>query len=185
MLTDKEKQIIDKKMGFVKKTIKSLKHYDNPVKLATEIDKWISDLAYFYNELVPDGVNPSKIYYKVTASKRPREGQIAYINLRRGYPKEAWDGHWCYILKDYGSKYIIIPSTSIKGDSAPCNPDCEMDIESEMPYGMSRLHFADTRSIDAMRINTLVEPNFYDVKTPRKDIINNLVKSMLDIEEKE
>lgn len=34
MLTEKEKQIIDQKMGFVKKTIKSLEHYDNPVKLA-------------------------------------------------------------------------------------------------------------------------------------------------------
>ena len=109
MLTEKEKQIIDQKMGFVKKTIKSLEHYDNPEKLAIEIDRWISDLAHFYNKLVPDGVNPSKVYYKISPSKRPKEGQIAYVNLRSGYPKEARDVHWCYILKGYGSKYIIIP----------------------------------------------------------------------------
>ncbi len=180
MLTEKEKQIIDQKMGFVKKTIKSLEHYDNPVKLAIEIDRWISDLAHFYNKLVPDGVNPSKVYYKISPSKRPKEGQIAYVNLRRGYPKEARDVHWCYILKDYGSKYIIIPSTSIKPDSSPCNPDCEMDIEDNTPAKRSRLHFADTRSIDAMRINTIADPNFYDVLTEREKIIRNFSKSMLD-----
>ena len=70
MLTEKEKQIIDQKMGFVKKTIKSLEHYDNPVKLAIEIDRWISDLAHFYNKLVPDGVNPSKVYYKISPSNK-------------------------------------------------------------------------------------------------------------------
>lgn len=184
-MTDNEKKIIDQKMGFVKKTLKSLQHYDNPVKLAIEIDNWIRELAFFYNELVSDGDNPSKVYYRINASKRPHEGQIAYINLRRGYPKEAMDGHWCYILKDYGSKYIVIPSTSIKKDSSPCNPDCEMDILDNTSNGISRLHFADTRSIDAMRVNTKKQPNFYDVKTPRKDIINNFSKSMLDVVENE
>lgn len=185
MLTDKEKQIIDEKMGFIKKTIKGLKHYDDPVKLAIEIDNWVKDISFFYDKLVPDGVDPSKIFYRIDPSKRPKEGQIAYINLRRGYPKEARDGHWCYILKDYGSKYIIIPSTSIKEYSSPCNTTCEMDIIDNTPNGTSRLHFSDTRSIDAMRVNTKVNPNFYDVKTPRKEIIDNLMKSMLDVGEDE
>lgn len=82
MLTDKEKQIIDEKMGFIKKTIKGLKHYDDPVKLAIEIDNWVKDISFFYDKLVPDGVDPSKTFYRIDPSKRPKEGQIAYINLR-------------------------------------------------------------------------------------------------------
>lgn len=60
-----------------------------------------------------------------------------------------------------------------------------MDIIDNTPNGTSRLHFSDTRSIDAMRVNTKVNPNFYDVKTPRKEIIDNLMKSMLDVGEDE
>lgn len=180
MLSDKDNEIIDQKMGYIKKSIKNLKHYDNPVKLAIEIDKWICDLSFFYNNLVHDNTNSANTYYKIPPSNRPREGQLAYIDLRRGYPKEARDVHWCYILKDYGSKYIIIPSTSIKYNSSPCNTDCEMDIADNTPNGTSRLHFADTRSIDIMRVNTTVQPNFYDVTTPRKCIIDNFIKSVLD-----
>lgn len=60
-----------------------------------------------------------------------------------------------------------------------------MDIMDNTLNGTSRLHFSDTRSVDAMRVNTKVNPNFYDVKTPRKAIIDNLIKSMLDVGEEE
>ena len=116
LLTDNEKKIIDEKMGYIKRTIKGLQNYDNPCKLADEIDKWLYELA--------------------------------------GYPKETFDDHWCYILKDYGTKYLIIPTTSIKVDSGECNPLYEMDIIDKTPVGRSRLHFTkisrpdiDTREI--------------------------------------
>ena len=44
MLTDNEKKIIDEKMGYIKRTIKGLQNYDNPCKLADEIDKWPYEL---------------------------------------------------------------------------------------------------------------------------------------------
>ncbi len=176
-----EKDYIDKKIGFIKKTIKNLKHYDNPSKLVDEIDKWLFELSYFYNSVVKDGDNPSEIIYNIPSSKRPKEGQIAYINLRRGYPKETFDDHWCYILRDYGTKYVIIPSTSIKKDSKKCNPLYEMDIEDCTPNGISRLQFTDIRSIDAMRVCQSLQPNFYNVKTSRDKIIEKFNEIVLDI----
>ncbi len=176
-----DKDYIDKKMGFIKKTLKSLKHYDNPRKLVDEIDKWLIEVSYFYNTIVKDGDNPSEVIYNIPKSKRPKEGQIAFVNLRRGYPKETFDDHWCYILKDYGTKYLIIPSTSIKSTSNKCNPLYEMDIDDSTPNGKSRLQFTDTRSIDAMRVCQSIQPNAYDVKTPRNEIIKNFNKIILDI----
>lgn len=173
-MTEEEKQHIDKKIGYIKKTIKGLKHYDDPVKLVDEIDKWLYELSYFYNTIVKDGDDPSKIIYNIRPKLRPKEGQIAYINLRRGYPKETFDDHWCYILKDYGTKFLIIPSTSIKKDSAPCNELYEMDIIDKTPNGKSRLQFTDIRSIDIMRICQSLEPNYYDVITDRQKIFDKL-----------
>lgn len=171
VLSEKEKQLIDQKLGFIKKTIKGLKHYDDPCKLVDEIDKWLYELSYFHNKIVKDGQNPSDVIYNLPPSERPKEGQIAYINLRRGYPKETFDDHWCYILKDYGTKYLIIPTTSIKSDSGECNPLYEMDIIDKTPAGKSRLQFTDMRSIDIMRVCRSVHPNYYDVVTDRKDIL--------------
>lgn len=179
IMTEDEKLLIDKKIGFIKKTIKGLKHYDTPVKLADEIDKWLQELAYFHNKIVKDGQNPSEVIYNLPPSERPKEGQIAYINLRRGYPKETYDDHWCYILKDYGTKYLIIPTTSIKTDSAPCNPLYEMDIIDKTPAGKSRLQFTDMRSIDIMRVCRSIHPNFYDVITDRKNILQKFLDVVL------
>lgn len=179
MLSDDEKKIIDTKIGFIKKSIKGLQHYDNPCKLADEIDKWLYEVSYFYNNIVKDGQNPSNVLYNLPPSERPKEGQIAYINLRRGYPKETYDDHWCYILKDYGSKYLIIPTTSIKPDSSKCNQLYEMDIIDKTPLGKSRLHFTDVRSIDIMRVCRSVNPNKYDVITDRKDILKKFQELIL------
>lgn len=178
-MTEEEKKTIDSKIGFIKKTIKGLKNYDNPVKLVDEIDKWLYELSFFYNKVVKDGDDPSTVVYNIPPSQRPKEGQIAYINLRRGYPKETHDDHWCYILKDYGTKYLIIPTTSIKSNSLPCNPLYEMDIVDNTPAGKSRLQFTDIRSIDAMRVCRSVSPNKYDVITDRKDILEKIKNLIL------
>lgn len=179
MLTEEKKKLIDKKIGFIKKTIKGLKHYDDPCKLVDEIDKWLYELAYFHNNIVKDGQNPSEVIYNIPPSQRPQEGQIAYINLRRGYPKETFDDHWCYILKDYGTKYLIIPTTSIKDYSGECNPLYEMDIIDETPTGKSRLQFTDMRSVDIMRVCRSVNPNYYNVITDREDILKKFQELIL------
>ncbi len=167
-------EFIDKKIGFIKRNIKNLQHYNNPEKLVDEIDKWIVELSYFYNKLVGDNDDPSKVIYNLSPHKRPIVGQMVYVNLRRGYPKETYDDHWCYVLKDFGTKFVVIPSVSIKPDSGKCNELYEMDIEDETPNGKSRLQITDIRSIDVMRVCTSLEINHYNVKTDRQKIINKI-----------
>ncbi|MGB4438670.1 MAG: hypothetical protein WBJ13_05455 [Sedimentibacter sp.] len=179
-MNQEDKDYIDKKVGYIKRTLKTLKHYDSPTKLVDEIDKWLIELSYFHNTVVKDGQNPSDVIYNLPKSKRPKEGQIAYINLRRGYPKETYDDHWCYILKDFGTKYIVIPSTSIKEHSNKCNDLYEMDIKDCTPNGISRLQFTDVRSIDAMRICLSLNPNYYDVITSKNDILKKFYEIVLD-----
>ncbi|MEK5061865.1 hypothetical protein BK126_15040 [Paenibacillus sp. FSL H7-0326] len=150
----------------------------NSKALSTELLYWIKDLEYFYNTLVPsqaqtkiesDGSsrkvnNPSKTYYNISpASARPTAGQVAYFNLRRGYPKEVYDGHFCYILKDFKTKYIVIPTTSVKPNSAPMNPTFEIDITIKdfINTDPTRLQVSDIRSVDIQRIN--IRKNVYNV----------------------
>lgn len=167
---------IDENIDSVKSMIKKLKHYPDKEKLAEEIQKWIFEISYFYNKIVKDDSNPDLIPYKIEPSIRPHEGQIAYFNLRRGYPKETFDDHWCYILKDFGNKYIIIPTTSVKSNSSKCNENYEMDIKIKDFENnlLSRLQLTDIRAIDAMRISKSLIPNAYDVETSRKDIISKI-----------
>lgn len=46
-MTEAESLLIDKKIGFIKQTIKGLQHYDSPYKLVDEIDKWLCELSFF------------------------------------------------------------------------------------------------------------------------------------------
>lgn len=164
---------IDENIDNVKRMIKNLKHYPDKEKLAEEIQKWIYEISYFYNKIVKEGSNPDFISYKIEPSIRPKEGQIAYFNLRRGYPKETFDDHWCYILRDFGNKYIIIPTTSVKSNSSKCNENYEMDIKINNfeNNSLSRLQLTDIRAIDTMRLSKSLFPNVYDVETPREKII--------------
>jgi len=164
---------IDSKLANIVYMLKNMKNCD-VYKFVDELHKWIIEISYFYNKIVKEGQNPSDIPYKIKPSKRPSEGQIAYFNLRRGYPKETYDDHWCYILKDFGTKYLIIPTTSIKADSAECDERYEMDIDDYTTNGKSRLQITDIRTVDVMRVCQSIETNFYDVKTSRKTIIGNI-----------
>lgn len=172
---------IDHKLAHIKSMLKKIRNYDVET-FVDELDKWIYEISYFYNVIVKDGQNPSDIPYKIKPSKRPDEGQIAYFNLRRGYPKETFDDHWCYILKDFGNKYVVIPTTSVKPDSCACNDKYEMDIKIKdfTNNSMSRLQITDIRTVDTMRVCQSIEPNFYDVETDKNTIINK-VKSVIFI----
>ena len=100
------------------------------------------------------------------------EHKLIYINLGRGFPKELMDGHWCYVLKDYGCKLLVIPSTSIKNDSK-FNSEYDMDIFSEdvekEEVIKSRLCITDMRTIDIQRIDK--RKKYKKVITKRKEII--------------
>ena len=77
-------------------------------------------------------------------------------------------------MKDFGSKYVIIPTTSIKLDSGKCDERYEMDIDDYTNKGKSRLQITDLRSVDVMRVNINPSPNYFEVITPRESIIQKV-----------
>ena len=144
-----------------------------------ELVYWLKDIEFFYNTLVDaqESKNPSKTYFNINpSSKRPKEGQVAYVNLRRGYPKEMFDGHYCYILKDFGMKYIVIPTTSVKNDSSPLNEKFEMDIKIKnfINSDQTRLQISDIRSIDIQRIK--INKGVFEVDTNKEEIQTHIRK---------
>lgn len=79
-------------------------------------------------------------------------GDMVYIQLEVGYPFEIWYGHWCYILKDTGSKFLVIPSTSDHG----CE-DEKYDMKIDTVIGgeitASILSLSDMRFVDKQRVD--------------------------------
>lgn len=81
-------------------------------KYSCSIKHLTNQLEYFYCHLVPKSGRTDNTYYHL--HHRPKEHEMAYFNIGRGFPKELMDGHWCYILKDLGYKMLVIPSTCQK-----------------------------------------------------------------------
>jgi hypothetical protein len=158
----------------VKQMLSTIRNYDAN-GFANQLKYWVKELHFFYNRIVPNQTNnPSTSFYEIPPAQRPKEGQVAYFNLRRGYPKELYDGHYCYVLKDFGSKYVIIPTTSVKSESSILNPNFEFDIkikdfENDLT---SRMQISDIRSVDIQRLNG--KRNIYDVETDREEIVKNV-----------
>lgn len=135
-----------------------------------------SQLSYFYCSLVKDG-SLSDTYYHV--HKRPKEHQMAYFNIGRGFPKELMDGHWCYVVKDLGYKMLIIPCTSIKKESSPVNPHFEKDLTVLDEHGMithSRMQLTDLRTVDIQRLDCR-EP-FYNVCDDQEEIRKFIIEHL-------
>ena len=163
---------IKKEMEDIADTIMSLKKYDKE-GFVTQLKYLVGQLSFFYNRLVPaQGGDPSRTYYKV--KNRAKAGQIAYFNLTRGFPKETYDGHYCYIVRDCGVKFIVIPTTSVKAGSAEYNNDFEFDIklndfQNELT---TRLHVDEIRTVDLQRMNE--RKKIYDVLTDRETILKEI-----------
>lgn len=147
----------------------------------------MKELNYFYKDLIDkqDSKDANKTYYNL--SPNPSEHQLIYVNLCRGFPKELYDGHWCYLLKNCGTKLLVIPTTSIKEFSSTDEQDYYFDIE-EMDNRQSRLRFDEIRMIDKMRVVAKNKP-YRDVKTDRKIIeeqfMNFLKLSIFPIDKEE
>lgn len=138
-----------------------------------------SQLEFFYCHLVKENEKEcDETFYYIY--KRPREHQLAYFNIGRGFPKELMDGHWCYILKDLGYKMIVIPCTSLKGKEDECHPDFEKDIDVKMKNRKtkSRLQLSDIRSVDVQRID--LRKRFCHVLTSREEIIDFIKDKLFD-----
>ena len=105
--------------------------------------------------------------------------QMAYFNIGRGFPKELMDGHWCYVLKDFGSKMLVIPCTSIKEDS-PEATEYEVDIRAKIrKYPIrSRMQLSDMRVVDLQRLD--IRKRFCNVITDKKEIENHIKHIIFD-----
>ena len=166
---------INLKLEEIKELVLNL-NIDDKEDFVRELYKWLFQLTYFYNTLVPKYNSISETQYYIKSELRPKAGQVAYFSLRRGYPKETYDDHWCYIVAVIGNKYLVVPTTSVKPDSNGINPMYELDIKIKDFENncISRMQISDIRSIDAMRLVTSKKPCKYDVETDRKIILDKI-----------
>ena len=145
-------------------------------KYSCSLKHLTNQLEYFYCHLVKEqGRDSENTFYHLKL--RPKIHQLAYFNIGRGFPKELMDGHWCYILKDLGYKMLIIPCTSLKGNS--CNPGFELDIDVMMENvkTKSRLQLSEIRCVDMQRLD--LRKTFCNVLSTRKEIINYVEEHLL------
>ena len=153
------------------------------------IDSWKHQLTasnFFYGTLVKKEPthDANKVYYSL--KREPKEHELVYAQIGRGYSKELFDPHWCYVLKHCGTKLIAIPVTSIKPDSGTPIIPYEYDIIEDGNIA-ARMHFDDIRCIDKMRI--IERRGYISIITSREDIecaVNNFLgfnKKSLDSEE--
>lgn len=147
----------------------------------------MKQLNYFYKDLIDkQGSNDAnKTYYNLRPA--PSEHQLIYVSLCRGFPKELYDGHWCYLLKNCGTKFLVIPVTSIKETSSAENQSYYYDIVEE-DDSIARLRFDEMRTVDKMRVITK-DKQYRNIKTERavieKKLMDYLNLSIFSIDSKD
>lgn len=159
------------------KILENMKNYDAE-QFSLQLLMMVRELDHFYSTLVPQqGSDPSRTFYNIKPkSKRPKAGQVAYFNLRRGYPKELYDGHWCYVLRDFKAKLLIVPLTSVKVNDPIGDYEIEIEIKNFINDLSSRLQITDLRFIDAQRINE--KQNVYDVSESLEAITKKVLSKL-------
>lgn len=166
-------ELLENKLKENIKKLSSLKNYDYEKFLYSMIHL-TSQLNYFYENLAGNGPTDDVFYSRDTKNL---EHKLIYINLGRGFPKEIMDGHWCYVLKDYRCKILVIPTTSIKKDSK-FDYEYDLDIVSkdieERKVIKSRLCITEIRTVDIQRIDK--RKKFKDVLTSRVEIVRFVKK---------
>jgi hypothetical protein len=129
-------------------------------------------LQFFHERCLIQNKKPHEMVYH--PKEIAQENQVVFVDLGRGFPKETFDGHWCYILRNFGVKALVIPTTSVKDNSKP-NPNFEIDILIK-DFGkndcLSRLHVDDLRAIDIQRIDD--RKPFYNLVTNKEYIVSEI-----------
>ena len=103
------KSELDIEIDLLVKNIKKKENIElyDLINLIKSYNYQLISLQYFY-----ENVNNKNILSK---QQKIKKHTLMYVNLRRGFPKEFMDGHWCYIVKIMrSSKALIIPASSIK-----------------------------------------------------------------------
>lgn len=115
---------------------------------------------------------------------RPLEGQVAYINLTCGFPKELEGGHWCYIVKDIGCKMFVIPVCSVKADSIKNNDLSKSEYVDYVDvyfdssiHTVAKISYSDARMVGVQRIDQ--RKPYGTVKISREHIIGRFSELML------
>lgn len=168
---------IDTRMSKITAKLKTIVKYDIDGFLY-DLGQLVNDLHFFHNKLIPDtDANGDNTFYR--PKQRPKEHQIAYFNLGHNYPKELYGGHWCYILKDFKYKMLIIPTTSVKPDSSPLDPNFEIKIEADGFFNdlETRVQVSDMKVVDIQRLYD--SKGFFDVSTNKEYIKTELHKIIL------
>ena len=149
-------------------------------KLGVEIDEEFEIIGSIYN--------PYKITEKIILGQDEKgkdvvivpnnirdivEGDIIFVNLGIGYAHEIMKPHWCYVLKDCKSKFVVIPIHTVRG--VICD-EHEIDIQTviEGSITTSRMSLSDIRSIDKQRIDQ--RRSVGKVLTPRSEILESIRK---------
>ena len=167
---------------FIKKIMidfENIKYYDQKRGFLEDLNYHIGQIKYFYDDLTPNQTgDPSTTFYR--PKQLPKVHQIAYFNLTRGFPKELYGGHWCYIFKSFKTKLVVIPTTSVKADSLPPDKEYQMDIDVRnfTNQYITRLQIGDMRTVDIQRLYP--SKGFYDVITNRERITDNISRILLE-----
>lgn len=168
---------IDKEMNNVTNKLKSIVKYDT-IGFVYDLKTLVDSIHFFQNKLIPeDDLNGDNTFYH--PKKSPKEHQIAYYSLGRGYPKEIYGGHWCYVFKKYKNTSFIIPTSSVKIGASKINKDYEMKIEVDAFENdlETRLRFTHARVVDNQRLDS--RKSFYNVLTEKENILEVFNKIVL------
>ena len=161
MENKKSEMSVEYNMDEMKKSLKNLKKTEcyDVEKYTYSLLHQTRQLEYFYCQLVEEeNPEPDQTYYHV--SRRPMVHQMAY-------------------LKDFGSKMLVIPCTSIKEDS-PEATEYELDIRAKIrKYPIrSRMQLSDMRVVDLQRLD--IRKRFCNVITDKKEIENHIKHIIFD-----
>ena len=154
-----------------------------------DLEYTIGQLGYFFDTIVPSQSNNPNTSYYYLKKLEPQEHQIAYINLTRNFPKELFGGHYCYILKKFKDKYIVIPTTSV--DDVEKDKIQEFEIEIKIKNfvndKVTRLNVSNIRAIDIQRIYQTDSPfekekGIFDVDTDKTKLHNKICKILCNLD---
>lgn len=156
----------------------SLSGYNDVLGFVMDLDYHVGQLDYFYNKVVPHDTGDAS-----TTIYRPKidihEHELIYFNLTRGFPKELYGGHWCYVVKLLKGKCLVIPTTSVKVDGGHEPSEFQMDIEIAdfNNSNITRLQLSDMRTVDIQRVYS--GRGSYKVTTERKKILSRLAEIII------
>ena len=168
-----DKSLIDHKIEHIKDVLLKLDGVIDVKEFLTDLEYHVGQLDYFYNDITPkQSGDPASSFYKLKQIPEPH--QVAYFNLTRGFPKELYGGHWCYIVKIFKYKALVIPTTSVKDNSSPPDSQFQLDVavENFTNPQLTRLQVSDLRVVDLQRLYQ--SKGFYNVLTSRNYIEQNI-----------